>query len=121
LRTQQVPSVITRSAKCVVRAWMEEIVAIATAAGLDPRNLLEVLHSGSRSSSALQLLAGEISPEVTRHLPYPLAKGHRPLLRGDAPPPSASDRPRGAHESVTEFLPARSRSQRTSRIEPAAN
>jgi 3-hydroxyisobutyrate dehydrogenase-like beta-hydroxyacid dehydrogenase len=85
----------------------EEIISIGAAAGFDPRKLVDVRQTGSGSSFALQFIAGEISPEMARHLPELWNKdiGHfSDAMRGrDLPPTVLEAR---AHESVAEFLPA---------------
>lgn len=85
----------------------EEIISIGAAAGLDPRELVDVLQTGSGSSFALQFLAGEISPEMASHLPDLWRKdiGHfSDAVRGrDLPPTVLEAR---AHEAVPGFPPA---------------
>ena len=46
----------------------EDIIAIGASLGINPRNLLDALKTGSGSRFALQFLAGEISPEMSQHL-----------------------------------------------------
>jgi 3-hydroxyisobutyrate dehydrogenase-like beta-hydroxyacid dehydrogenase len=85
----------------------EEIISISAAAGLDPREVVDVLQTGSGSSFALQFLAGEISPEMASHLPDLWRKdiGHfSDAIRGrDLAPTVLEAR---AHESAAGFLPA---------------
>lgn len=47
----------------------EDIIAIGASVGINPRNLVDALKTGTGSSFALQFLAGEITPEMARHLP----------------------------------------------------
>src|SRR6201995_2916433 len=47
----------------------EDIIAIGASLGINRRNLLDALKTESGSSFALQFLAGEISPEMSQHLP----------------------------------------------------
>jgi 3-hydroxyisobutyrate dehydrogenase-like beta-hydroxyacid dehydrogenase len=85
----------------------EEIMSISAAAGLDPREVVDVLQTGSGSSFALQFLASEISPEMARHLPELWHKdiGHFSDAMRDRDLPTTVLEAR-AHESVAEFLPA---------------
>jgi 3-hydroxyisobutyrate dehydrogenase-like beta-hydroxyacid dehydrogenase len=84
----------------------EEIISIGAAAGLDPRELVDVLQTGSGSSFALQFLAGEISPEMASHLPDLWHKdiGHfsDAIRDRDLPPTVLEAR---AHEAVADFRP----------------
>jgi 3-hydroxyisobutyrate dehydrogenase-like beta-hydroxyacid dehydrogenase len=82
----------------------EDIIAIGTSLGINPRNLLDALKTGSGSSFALQFLAGEISPQMARHLPELWHKdiGHfSDAIRSRDLPPSILEA--RAHESVTAF------------------
>ncbi len=85
----------------------EEIISIGAAAGLDPRELVDVLQTGSGSSFALQFLAGEISPEMASHLPELWHKdiGHfsDAIRDRDLPPTVLEAR---AYEAVADFRPA---------------
>ena len=82
----------------------EDIIAIGTYLGINPRNLLDALRTGSGSSFALQFLAGEISPEMARHLPELWHKdiGHfSDAIRSRDLPPSILEA--RAHEGVEAF------------------
>ena len=82
----------------------EDIIAIGAAAGINPRHLVEALKTGSGSSFALEFLAGEISPEMTRHLPELWHKdiGHfSDAIRARQLRPSILEA--RAHESVEAF------------------
>jgi 3-hydroxyisobutyrate dehydrogenase-like beta-hydroxyacid dehydrogenase len=83
---------------------VEDIIEIGVSAGINPRNLLDALRTGSGSSFALQFLAGEISPEMQEHLPELWHKdiGHfsDAIRRHELPPSILEAR---AHESIEEF------------------
>jgi 3-hydroxyisobutyrate dehydrogenase-like beta-hydroxyacid dehydrogenase len=82
----------------------EDIIAIGTSLGINPRNLVDALKTGSGSSFALQFLAGEISPEMSQHLPGLWHKdiGHfSDAIRSRNLPPSILEA--RAHESVEAF------------------
>jgi 3-hydroxyisobutyrate dehydrogenase-like beta-hydroxyacid dehydrogenase len=82
----------------------EDIIAIGASAGINPRTLLDALKPGSGSSFALQFLAGEISPEMARHLPELWHKdiGHfSDAIRRSGLAPSILEA--RAHESVEAF------------------
>jgi 3-hydroxyisobutyrate dehydrogenase-like beta-hydroxyacid dehydrogenase len=82
----------------------EDIIAIGASLGINPRNLLDALKTGSGSSFALQFLAAEISPEMSQHLPELWHKdiGHfSDATRSLAIPPSIFEA--RAHESVELF------------------
>jgi 3-hydroxyisobutyrate dehydrogenase-like beta-hydroxyacid dehydrogenase len=82
----------------------EDIIALGTSLGINPRNLVDALRTGSGSSFALQFLAGEISPEMARHLPELWHKdiGHfSDAIRSRDLPPSILEA--RAHESVEAF------------------
>ena len=85
----------------------EEIISIGAAAGLDPRELVDVLQTGSGSSFALQFLAGEISPKMATHLPDLWHKdiGHFSDAIRDRGLPATVLEAR-AHEAVADFRPA---------------
>jgi 3-hydroxyisobutyrate dehydrogenase-like beta-hydroxyacid dehydrogenase len=79
----------------------EDIIALGASLGINPRNLVDALKTGSGSSFALQFLAGEISPEMARHLPELWHKdiGHfSDAIRSRDLPPSILEA--RAHESV---------------------
>lgn len=82
----------------------EDIITIGASAGINPRDLLDALKTGSGSSFALQFLAGEISPEMAQHLPELWHKdiGHfsDAIRRRELPPSILQAR---AHESVEAF------------------
>jgi len=83
---------------------VEDIIAIGASAGINPRNLVEALRTGSGSSFALELLAGEIGPEMVRHVPELWHKdiGHfSDAIRARRLPPSILEA--RAHESVEAF------------------
>ena len=85
----------------------EDIIAIGASTGINPRNLVDALKTGSGSSFALQFLAGEISPEMSQHLPELWHKdiGHfSDAIRSRDLPPSILEA--RAHESVEAFHPA---------------
>ena len=50
------------------QASIAEVVAMAKAAGLDPRSLVEALKLGSATSSALTLLNSMVTPDTVEHL-----------------------------------------------------
>jgi 3-hydroxyisobutyrate dehydrogenase-like beta-hydroxyacid dehydrogenase len=82
----------------------EDITAIGASLGINPRNLLDALTTGSGSSFALQFLAGEISPEMSQHLPELWHKdiGHfSDAIRSRDLAPSILEA--RAHESVEAF------------------
>jgi 3-hydroxyisobutyrate dehydrogenase-like beta-hydroxyacid dehydrogenase len=82
----------------------EDIITIGASAGINPRDLLDALKTGSGSSFALQFLAGEISPEMAQHLPELWHKdiGHfSDAIRSRELPPSILEA--RAHESVEAF------------------
>jgi 3-hydroxyisobutyrate dehydrogenase-like beta-hydroxyacid dehydrogenase len=82
----------------------EDIIAIGASVGIDPRNLVDTLKTGSGSSFALQFLAGEVSPEMARHLPELWHKdiGHfSDAIRSRDLPPSILEA--RAHEGVEAF------------------
>ena len=95
----------------------EDIIAIGASLGVNPRNLVDALKTGSGSSFALEFLAGEISPEMAQHLPELWHKdiGHfSDAIRGRGLPPSILEA--RAHESVQAFhtaLAAISHARRT--------
>jgi 3-hydroxyisobutyrate dehydrogenase-like beta-hydroxyacid dehydrogenase len=82
----------------------EDIIAIGASLGIRPHNVLDALKTASGSSFALQFLAGEISPEMARHLPGLWHKdiGHfsNAIRSRDLPPSILETR---AHESVAAF------------------
>ena len=82
----------------------EDIIAIGVSAGINARNLVDALKTGSGSSFALQVLVGEISPEMEEHLPELWHKdiGHfsDAIRRRDLPPSILEAR---AHESIEAF------------------
>jgi len=82
----------------------EDIITIGASAGIDPRNLVDALKTASGSSFALQSLAGEVSPEMARHLRELWHKdiGHfsDAIRRRDLPPSILEAR---AHEAVEAF------------------
>jgi 3-hydroxyisobutyrate dehydrogenase-like beta-hydroxyacid dehydrogenase len=82
----------------------EDIIAIGASLGINPRNLLDALKTGSGSSFALEFLAAEISPEMALHLPELWHKdiGHfSDAIRSRDLPPSILEA--RAHESVEAF------------------
>jgi 3-hydroxyisobutyrate dehydrogenase-like beta-hydroxyacid dehydrogenase len=82
----------------------EDIIAIGASTGINPRSLVEALKTGSGSSFALEFLAGEIAPEMMRHLPELWHKdiGHfSDAIRARRLPPSILEA--RAHESVEAF------------------
>jgi 3-hydroxyisobutyrate dehydrogenase-like beta-hydroxyacid dehydrogenase len=82
----------------------EDIIAIGASLDINPRNLLDALKTGSGSSFALQFLAGEISHEMSQHLPELWHKdiGHfSDAIRSRNLPPSILEA--RAHESVEAF------------------
>jgi 3-hydroxyisobutyrate dehydrogenase-like beta-hydroxyacid dehydrogenase len=82
----------------------EDIITIGASAGINPRDLLDALKTGSGSSFALQFLTGEISPEMSQHLPELWHKdiGHfSDAIRSRELPPSILEA--RAHESVEAF------------------
>jgi 3-hydroxyisobutyrate dehydrogenase-like beta-hydroxyacid dehydrogenase len=86
---------------------VEDIIAIGTSLGINPRNLVDALKTGSGSSFALQFLAGEISPEMAAHLPELWHKdiGHfSDAIRSRDLSPSILEA--RAHESVEAFQTA---------------
>jgi len=85
----------------------EDIITIGASTGIDGRNLLDALKTGSGSSFALQFLAGDITPEMARHLPELWHKdiGHfSDAIRSRDLPPSILEA--RAHESVEAFRAA---------------
>jgi 3-hydroxyisobutyrate dehydrogenase-like beta-hydroxyacid dehydrogenase len=85
----------------------EDIIAIGSSLGINPRNLVDALKTGSGSSFALQFLAGEISPEMAAHLPELWHKdiGHfSDAIRSRDLSPSILEA--RAHESVEAFQTA---------------
>ena len=50
------------------QASIEEVVALAEPAGMDPRALIEALKLGSATSSALPLLGTMVTPDTVEHL-----------------------------------------------------
>jgi 3-hydroxyisobutyrate dehydrogenase-like beta-hydroxyacid dehydrogenase len=86
---------------------VEDIIEIGASVGINPRNLLDALKAGSGSSFALQFLAGEISPEMARHLPELWHKdiGHfSDAVRRRGLAPSILEA--RAHESIEAFYSA---------------
>jgi 3-hydroxyisobutyrate dehydrogenase-like beta-hydroxyacid dehydrogenase len=82
----------------------EDVIAIGASLGINPHNLVDALKTGSGSSFALEFLAGEISPEMARHLPELWHKdiGHfSDAIRSRDLPPSILEA--RAHESVEAF------------------
>jgi 3-hydroxyisobutyrate dehydrogenase-like beta-hydroxyacid dehydrogenase len=85
----------------------EDIIAIGASLGINPHNLVDALKTGSGSSFALELLAGEASPEMSQHLPELWHKdiGHfSDAIRSHDLAPSILEA--RAHESVEAFHPA---------------
>ena len=83
---------------------VEDIIAIGASLGINPRNLVDALKTGSGSSFALEFLGGVISPEMSRHLPELWHKdiGHfSDAIRSRELPPSILEA--RAHESVEAF------------------
>jgi 3-hydroxyisobutyrate dehydrogenase-like beta-hydroxyacid dehydrogenase len=82
----------------------EDIIAIGASLDIDPRNLVDALKTGSGSSFALQFLAGEISAEMSQHLPELWRKdiGHfSDAIRSRDQAPSILEA--RAHQSVEAF------------------
>lgn len=86
----------------------EEIVELGASLGLDAPNLVRVLQTGSGTSFALEFLAGEISAEMSEHLPSLWHKdiGHfSDAVRARRVAPT--DLEVRAHQSVDAFARAR--------------
>jgi 3-hydroxyisobutyrate dehydrogenase-like beta-hydroxyacid dehydrogenase len=85
---------------------VEDIIEIGGSVGIEARNLLDALKTGSGSSFALQFLVGEISPDMQEHLPELWHKdiGHfSDAVRRLGLPPSILEA--RAHESIEAFYP----------------